>query len=87
MLIKVLSEQTNLVSATNVSNATVVRMFNNNSAASVLIKRTDSSDNVIGSFTIGVGETVILEKEPGDKLTSDSSSKNQVLVSKIAFRN
>ena len=85
MLIKVLAAETNLNAATNVSNATVVRVYNGHSAA-VVITRKDSSDNTIGSLTVKNGETVLLEKEPTDKLIT-SAGTTSVKAVKVAFRN
>ena len=85
MLIKVLAAEVNLSSATNVSNATVVRVYNGHSAA-VVITRSDSDDNTIGSLTVKNGETVVLEKEPTDKLIT-SAGTTSVKAVKVAFRN
>ena len=85
MLIKVLAAETNLNAATNVSNATVVRVYNGHSDA-VVITRSDSSDNTIGSLTVKNGETVLLEKEPTDKLIT-SAGTTSVKAVKVAFRN
>ena len=85
MLIKVLAAETNLNAATNVGNATVVRVYNGHSAI-VVITRSDSSDATIGSLTVGVGETVVLEKEPTDKLIT-SAGTTSVKAVKVAFRN
>jgi hypothetical protein len=85
MLIKVLAAETNLNAATNVNNATVVRVYNGHSAA-VVITRKDSSDNTIGSLTVKNGETVVLEKEPTDKLVA-SAGGTDVKGVKVAFRN
>jgi hypothetical protein len=85
MLIKVLAAETTLNAATNVSNATVVRLYNGHSAA-LVISRTDASDSVIGSLTVKNGETVVLEKEPTDKLSA-ASNGSSVKVVKVAYRN
>jgi len=85
MLIKVLAAETNLNAATNVSSATVVRVFNGHNAVAV-ITRSDSSDNTIGSLTVGIGESVILEKAPTDKLIT-SAGGTAVKAVKVAFRN
>jgi len=85
MLIKVLAAETNLNAATNVSNATVVRVYNGHSSA-VVITRSDSDDNTIGSLTVKNGETVVLEKEPTDKLIT-SAGTTSVKAVKVAFRN
>ena len=87
MLIKVLAAETNLASATNVSNATVVRVYNGHSAA-VVITRSNSSSTTIGSLTVKNGETVVLEKEPTDELVSSGGSgASSVKAVKVAFRN
>lgn len=85
MLIKVLAAEVALNSATNVSSATVVRVYNGHSAV-VVITRTDSSDATIGSLTVGIGESVVLEKEPTDKLLA-SAGGTSVKGVKVAFRN
>tara|TARA_B100000085_G_scaffold202287_1_gene185817 strand:+ start:221 stop:478 length:258 start_codon:yes stop_codon:yes gene_type:complete len=85
MLIKVLAAEVALNSATNVGNATVVRVYNGHSAA-VVITRTDASDSTIGSLTVVNGETVVLEKEPTDKLVA-SAGGTDVKGVKVAFRN
>ncbi len=85
MLIKVLAAETTLNAATNVGNATVVRLYNGHSAA-LVISRTDASDSVIGSLTVKNGETVVLEKEPTDKLSA-ASNGSSVKVVKVAYRN
>lgn len=85
MLIKVLAAETNLNAATNVSNATVVRVHNDHSDA-VLITRKDSSDVTIGSLTMGIGETAVLEKAPTDTLIT-SAGGTAVKAVKVAFRN
>ena len=85
MLIKVLAAETNLNAAGNVGNATVVRLYNGHSAA-LVISRTDASDNAIGSLTVKNGETVVLEKEPTDKLIT-SAGTTSVKAVKVAYRN
>ena len=85
MLIKVLAAERDLTSAGNVDTATVVRLYNSHSAA-LVITRTDSSDATIGSLTVKNGDTVVLEKEPTDKLSA-ASNGDKVKVVKVAFRN
>ena len=48
-------------------------MYNGHSAA-LVITRSDSDDNTIGSLTVKNGETVVLEKEPTDKLITSAGS-------------
>ena len=52
--------------ATTVSNATVVRVLSNGGAAVVV--RTDSDDNIIGSFTTVNGTADLVEKNASDKI-------------------
>ena len=85
MLIKLLAAEADLTSASNVGNATVVRLFNSHTAE-IVITRTDSSDSAIGSITVNTKESVILEKDPTDKLSAASQGSAQ-LVTKIAYAN
>ena len=66
--------------ATTVSNATVVRILATSGTAVVV--RTDSDDNVIGSFTLLTNTSELVEKYPTDKLYVTGSS---VEVSKVGF--
>ena len=85
MLIKVLAAEGNLSSASNVSTATVVRLFNNHSAA-IAITRKNSGGTTIGSLTVNTKESVLLEKDSTDTLTAASNGAS-VLVAKIAYGN
>ncbi len=85
MLIKVLAAEGNLSSASNVNTATVVRLFNNHSAA-LAITRKDSGGTTIGSVTVNTKETVLLAKDSTDTLTAASNGAS-VLVAKIAYQN
>ena len=85
MLIKVLAAEGDLSSASNVNTATVVRLFNNHSAA-LVITRKDSGGTTIGSLTVNTIETVYLEKVSTDTLTA-ASNGGSVLVSKVAYGN
>ena len=66
--------------ATTVSNATVVRVLSNAGAAVVV--RTDSDDNIIGSFTTVNGTADLVEKNASDKIYVTG---NAVEVSKVGF--
>lgn len=79
MLIKVLASETTLTSATNVDTATVVRVLNTGSAATVT--RKDSDGNTIGTLTLAANEVAYLEKEPSDTLEGGAAFK----VVKIAY--
>ena len=83
MILKVLAAETDLTSATNVSNATVVRLYNGHSAA-LVITRADSGSSTIGSFTLKNGETVYVEKDPTD-LLSAASNGGSVKAAKEAY--
>ena len=83
MLIKVLAAEGNLSSASNVDSATVVRLYNNHSAA-LLITRKDSGGTTIGSLTVNSKDTVLLEKDYTDTLEA-ASNGNNVKVVKVAF--
>ena len=77
---KVLSAETNLSSATNVGNASVVRIFNSDSSAAT-VTRKDSGGSTIGTFTVGAGEVIYCEKNYTDTLEGGSTLK----VSKTAY--
>ena len=83
MIIKVLAAEGDLTAASNVDSATVVRLYNGHSAV-LVISRTDGSGGAIGSLTVVNGETVILEKEPTDKLSA-ASNGSTVKVAKVAY--
>ena len=68
--------------ATTVSNATEVRVLSNAGAAVVV--RTDSDDNIIGSFTTVNGTADLVEKNASDKIYVTG---NAVEVSKVGFTN
>ena len=83
MVFKVLAAEADLSSASNVTNATLVRVYNGHSAVSV-ITRKDSGGNVIGSMTVINGTVVVMEKDATDTLTASAGGAS-VKVSKIAF--
>ena len=68
--------------ATTVGNATVVRVLSNAGAA--LVVRTDSDDNIIGSYTSVSGAADLVEKNASDKIYVTC---NAVEVSKEGFTN
>ena len=83
MVIKLLAAEADLSSASNVGNATLVRLYNGHSAA-LVVSRKDSGGNTIGSMTVLNGTVVVMEKDPTDTLTA-SAGGSSVKVSKIAF--
>ena len=85
MRIKVLAAEGNLSSASNVGTATVVRLFNNHSAA-LLITRKTAAAATVGSITVNTKESVILEKDATDTLTA-ASNCGSVLVTQVAYGN
>ena len=68
--------------ATTVGNATVVRIVA--TAGVVVVFRTDSDDNVIGSFTQLNNSVEIVEKSPTDKIYVTGAG---VEVAKVGFTN
>jgi len=83
MVIHVLAAEGNLTSASNVSNATLVRLYNGHTAVSV-ITRKDSGGNTIGSFTVTVGAVEIVQKDATDTLEG-SAGGAAIKVAKIGY--
>ena len=81
MIVKLLGSETDLTAATNVGLATVVRVLNTGSAATVT--RKDSGGATIGTITIAANEIVYLEKEASDTLEGGVAFK----VVKVAYAN
>lgn len=77
---KILSQESNIGTASSVSSATAVRIYNSDSSAGI-VTRTDSGDNTIGKLTVPAGEVLYLEKKSDDKLIAPST----VLASKVAY--
>ena len=71
---KILSAETNLGSATNVSNAPVVRLFNSGTD-NILVTRKDYNAVVVGSFMVPSGEVVYVEKYFTDTLEGSADVK------------
>ena len=71
---KILSAETNLGSATNVSNAPVVRLFNSGDS-NILVTRKDYNAVVVGSFMVPSGEVVYAEKYFTDTLEGSADVK------------
>ena len=71
---KILSTETNLGSATNVSNAPVVRLFNSGDD-NILVTRKDYNAVVVGSFMVPAGEVVYTEKYFTDTLEGSADVK------------
>ena len=71
---KILSAETNLGSATNVSNAPVVRLFNSGTD-NILVTRKDYNAVVVGSFIVPAGQVVYCEKYFTDTLEGSADVK------------
>ena len=83
MVIKLLAAEADLSSASNVGNATLVRLYNGHSAA-LVVSRKDSGGSTIGSMTVLNGTVVFMEKNATDTLTASAGGAS-VKVVKIAF--
>ena len=79
---KVLSAESNLASATNVGNSTVVRVYNSDSSAGTITKK-DAAGNTLGTMTVPSGEVVYCEKQYTDTLEGGATLK----ASQIAYSN
>ena len=77
---KILSAETNLGSATNVSNAPVVRLFNSGTD-NILVTRKDYNAVVVGSFIVPAGQVVYCEKYFTDTLEGSADVK----ATKVAY--
>ena len=77
---KILSTETNLGSATNVSNASVVRLFNSGTD-NILVTRKDYAGTTVGSFMVTAGDAVYAEKYYTDTLEASADVK----ASKTAY--
>ena len=83
MVIKVLAAEADLSSASNVGNATLVRLYNGHSAVAV-ITRKDNGGNTLGSTTVVNGTVEVFEKDATDTLEA-SAGGSSVKVTKIAY--
>ena len=83
MVIKLLAAEADLSSASNVGNATLVRLYNGHSAA-LVVTRKNSGGSTIGSMTVLNGAVEVFEKVATDTL-SVASNGSSVKVTSIAF--
>ena len=83
MVFKVLAAEADLSSASNVTLATLVRLYNGHSAVSV-ITRKDSGGTTIGSFTVTVGAVEVVQKDATDTLEG-SAGGSAIKVAKIGY--
>ena len=82
MVIKLLAAEADLSSASNVGNATLVRLYNGHSAA-LVVTRKNSGGTTIGSMTVLNGAVEVFEKVATDTL-SVASNGSSVKVTSIA---
>jgi hypothetical protein len=80
MLIKPISTEISLSTANTVSDARVVRVFNN-TGGTVLITRTSAAAIVIGTCSLQANSVHFIEKNPSDTLTAAAA----VLATSIAY--
>ena len=71
---KILSTEINLGSASNVSNASVIRLFNSGDS-NILVTRKDYSGTVVGSFIVPAGQVIYAEKYFTDTLEGSADVK------------
>ena len=83
MVIKLLAAEADLSSASNVGNATLVRLYNGHSAA-LVVTRKNSGGTTIGSMTVLNGAVEVFEKVATDTL-SVASNGSSVKVTSIAL--
>lgn len=72
MIVKPLSQETTLASATDVELASVVRIVNTGSATTVTIK---DGATTVASLTVAAGEVVNIQKTPSHTLLATASVK------------
>lgn len=78
MIIKPMSTETTLATATNVNSATVVRLLNTSTATTVTIA---DGATTIATFTIAANEIVLVEKLPAHTMVAVAAVK----AVKVAF--
>ena len=71
---KILSTEINLGSASNVSNASVIRLFNSGDS-NILVTRKDYTGTVVGSFMVPAGQVIYAEKYFTDTLEGGADIK------------
>lgn len=85
-VLKLLNQETNLTVSSDVSGATLVRVFNNQNALSALLVKDSTDTTILGSFTMKEYEVVYVQKT-ADQLMAASAGGSNVKVTKIAFTN
>lgn len=64
--LNILAEEVNLSTANNISNATLVRLFNTDDTTDTLVTRKASGGTTLASVTLGAGEILNLQKDSSD---------------------
>ena len=85
-VLKLLNQETNLTASSDVSGATLVRVFNNQNAQSALMVKDSTDTTILGSFTMAAYEIIYIQKITDQKLSASTGGSN-VKVTKIAFAN
>lgn len=85
-VLKLLNQETNLTSSSNVTGATMVRVFNNQNAQAALLVKDSTDTTILGSFTMKEYEVVYVQKT-ADQLMAASTGGANVKVTKVAFSN
>lgn len=81
--IKVMASEGDLTSASNVNNATVVRLYNTHTTDLLITRKTDAPA-VVGTITVKTGTVELIEKDPTDTLEAASNGSSVKVVS-IAY--
>ena len=83
-IIKLLSSEADLDAATNVSTASLVRIYNSNTAETLITHKNAAGSTTYGTLRLAIGEVVFVEKAPTDTLIC-STSAGDVYATSIAF--
>ena len=83
MLIKLLGSETTLTTATNVGSATVVRVYNSDTAGIITQKNNADPAVTVGTITLSAGEVAFIEKDSTDTLEGGAKFK----AVKVAYKN
>jgi len=79
MIVKPLSAETSLTTATSVSSASVVRLYNKGTADHKI-----TNDATNGEFTMPAGSITFMPKSPADTISTDNTG-SEVLATSVAY--
>jgi multisubunit Na+/H+ antiporter MnhF subunit len=85
-VLKLLNQETNLTTSSNVGGATLVRVFNNQNVQSALMIKDSTDTTILGSFTMAAYEIIYIQKI-SDQVLAASTGGTNVKVTKIGFAN